>query len=387
MKALALEANSSTWKRYRLGEILTIINGRAYRKHEERDSGTPVLRIQNLNGGQKWFYSDLELPENKYCDKGDLLFAWSATFGPYIWWGDRVIYHYHIWKVECGPVLDQKFAYYLLQHITEKVKAAGRGISMLHMTKSGMEAWEVDIPPLEEQKRIAAILDQADALRRLRQRAIDRLNTLGQSIFHEMFSSEQNPVVKKLSDIAELINGDRSSNYPSGDDIKEDGILFLSTKNINDWRLALKKCQFITPEKFQSLSRGKLQRGDIVITLRGTLGQAAIFDCEYDTGFINAQMMIIRPKKGIQSEYLLDFIALDSTQHSLMRGQSGSAVKQLTAKQIGELEVVVPFENQQDKYSECMTSIHRLRKNAEAHIERLDNLFASLQGRAFKGEL
>lgn len=167
--------------------------------------------------------------------------------------------------------LDPRYLYHWVrsqEFVSNMVKQA-TGQSYPAVSDKIVKHSEIPLPPLDEQKRIAAILDQADALRLLRQRAIGRLNTLGQAIFHAMFSSEQKPVVKKLSDIAELINGDRSSNYPSGDDIKEAGILFLSTKNINNWRLALNKCQFITPEKFQTLSRGKLQRGDIVITLRG----------------------------------------------------------------------------------------------------------------------
>lgn len=253
--------------------------------------------------------------------------------------------------------------------------------------KSDMERIKIPLPPLEEQRRIAGILDQADALRRLRTRALDKLNTLGQAIFHEMFGDVPERNIQKLSQVADLINGDRSSNYPSGDDLKEDGVLFLSTKNIRDWRLDLSKVQYITEEKFSSLTRGKLQHGDLVITLRGTLGQAAIFDCKFETGFINAQMMIIRPKSGIFPQYLLDFLALDRTQHELSKGQSGSAVKQLTAKQVGELPIVVPTEAEQLEYVNRI-GVHQTARSAL--IEQSDHfeaLFASLQHRAFRGEL
>lgn len=180
----------ANWRSVRLGEVLTLINGRAYKKEEERESGTPVLRIQNLNGGDRWFYSDLSLPPNKYCEKGDLLFAWSATFGPYIWWGEKVIYHYHIWKIECGPELDKQFAYYLLRHITESVKAAGRGISMIHMTKGGMEDWEVSIPPLEEQERIAAVLNQATRIKKLHLDAAGEAANLIETLSFRAFRGE-----------------------------------------------------------------------------------------------------------------------------------------------------------------------------------------------------
>jgi type I restriction enzyme S subunit len=184
------------WRRVSLGEVLTLINRRAYKQDELLEQGTPVIRIQNLNGGDKWYYSDLKLPDDKYCENGDLLFAWSATFGPYFWSGSKGIYHYHIWKIVPSKNLDKNFAFYLLQSITERVKASGRGISMIHMTKAGMEAWEVNIPPLDEQRRIAAILGKEDALRRKRKRALDLLENLTQSIFLETFGD---PVIATSS--------------------------------------------------------------------------------------------------------------------------------------------------------------------------------------------
>lgn len=87
------------WVAAPLANLVTVLNGRAYKKNELLEAGTPVLRVGNLFTSDKWFYSDLELDDDKYCDEGDLIFAWSASFGPFIWSGSRVIYHYHIWKL------------------------------------------------------------------------------------------------------------------------------------------------------------------------------------------------------------------------------------------------------------------------------------------------
>jgi len=131
-----------------LGSILTLINGRAYKQHEMLRSGTPILRIQNLNGGSKWFYSDLALPEGKFCESGDLLYAWSATFGPYIWRGPKAIFHYHIWNVIPSEAVHKQFAYYQLSRITDDIKRAAHGVAMPHITKAGMESWKLTLPPL-----------------------------------------------------------------------------------------------------------------------------------------------------------------------------------------------------------------------------------------------
>jgi type I restriction enzyme S subunit len=150
------------WEWVRLSDIVRVLNGRAYSKHELLEAGpTPVLRVGNLFTSKHWYYSDLKLEPEKYCEKGDLLYAWSASFGPFIWDGPRSIYHYHIWKLE--PVLpehfDVKYLYTFLLEKTAEIKAAGHGVSMVHMTKEKMERLAVPCPPLPEQARIVARVD------------------------------------------------------------------------------------------------------------------------------------------------------------------------------------------------------------------------------------
>jgi type I restriction enzyme S subunit len=91
-----------SWEWCRFGEVSKILNGRAYKKSEllNDDKLTPVLRVGNLFTSKSWYYSNLDLDENKTINNGDLIYAWSASFGPFIWKGGKVIYHYHIWKVE-----------------------------------------------------------------------------------------------------------------------------------------------------------------------------------------------------------------------------------------------------------------------------------------------
>jgi len=153
---------SAGWVTSPLSDLVTILNGRAYKQSELLDAGTPVLRVGNLFTSNKWYYSSLELEEDKYCDDGDLIFAWSASFGPFIWNGGHVIYHYHIWKLPLHSPSDlsRDYLYLYLLNKTAEIKAAGHGISMVHMTKEKMERLEVPLPPLAEQHRIVAKVDE-----------------------------------------------------------------------------------------------------------------------------------------------------------------------------------------------------------------------------------
>jgi len=154
------------WEWVRLGDAVEVINGRAYKKHEMLQSGTPLLRVGNLFTSNEWYYSDLDLDEDKYIDKGDLIYAWSASFGPFIWQGDKVIYHYHIWKMKLftESSLNKYFLHDYLASITEKIKSQGNGIAMLHMTKERMEKQVIALPPIEEQIKIVSKIKELMSL-------------------------------------------------------------------------------------------------------------------------------------------------------------------------------------------------------------------------------
>jgi type I restriction enzyme S subunit len=157
----------ASWSWCRLVDLVEVLNGRAYKKEELLDNGaTPVLRVGNLFTSNHWYYSDLALDSDRYCVAGDLLYAWSASFGPFIWSGERSIYHYHIWKLEphSDTDLSRRYLHAYLQAQTRAIKAAGHGVSMTHMTKEKMERLAVPVPPLAEQHRIVAKVDELMAL-------------------------------------------------------------------------------------------------------------------------------------------------------------------------------------------------------------------------------
>ena len=144
------------WEWTRMKDVMTFVNGRAYKKEELLEKGKyRVLRVGNFFTNDAWYYSDLELPEDKYCDNGDLLYAWSASFGPQIWQGGKTIFHYHIWNIQYSQSnLNREYLYFFLEYDKTQIKKATTGSTMVHISMENMNLRLIPIPPFSEQRRI-----------------------------------------------------------------------------------------------------------------------------------------------------------------------------------------------------------------------------------------
>lgn len=194
-------------KKYKMKDIVTFLNGRAYLMPELQDKGKyRILRVGNLSGGNdSWYYSDMELDENKYCENGDLLYAWACTFGPHLWKEEKVIYHYHVWKlIENKERVDKLYLYYYLLHQTPLYLGGVNGATMVHITKQNMEKKTVYIPTsLSIQQKIASILSSYDRLIENNTRRIRLLEQMAENLYKEWFVRFRFPEHENV----EMVNG------------------------------------------------------------------------------------------------------------------------------------------------------------------------------------
>ncbi|PKZ89850.1 hypothetical protein CYK24_01330 [Trueperella bernardiae] len=148
-----------SWEWAQIGSAVDLINGRAYKQQELQTSGKwPVLRVGNLFTNESWYYSDLDLEDDKYCSNGDLLYAWSASFGPHIWHGEKSIFHYHIWKVR-HYLMNRDYLNYVLQWDVDRIRTATTGSTMVHVSMTNMRPRTIPVAPISEQDRIVNRLD------------------------------------------------------------------------------------------------------------------------------------------------------------------------------------------------------------------------------------
>jgi len=281
------------WPTVELGTVARLINGRAYKQEELlADGPTPVLRVGNFFSNRGWYYSDLELDADKYCNAGDLLFAWSASFGPRIWDGPRAIYHYHIWKVEPTQAIDKMFLFHLLAADSEQIKSEGNGIAMVHATKGGMEKRLFPLPPLEVQKEIVAEIEGY-------QKVVDGARAVLDHYRPHISIHPDWPMVF-LEDVCEIQRGKFShrprneprffgGEYPfiqTGDVVRANGGKISFTQTLNEDGLSISKL---------------FQPPVVVITIAANIGDTAVLD--FPSCFPDSVVGLI-PKKGTDVRYL-----------------------------------------------------------------------------------
>ncbi len=149
------------WAILKVGNVAEYINGRAFKPEEWEQTGLPIIRIQNLNDPNAYYnYTRNEYEEKYLIKKGDLLFAWAASLGTYIWKGEDAWLNQHIFKVVPYPFMDKKYLYYAFHAMIAEFYRKSHGSGMIHITRKQFEEITLWLPPLTEQHRIVHYLQQ-----------------------------------------------------------------------------------------------------------------------------------------------------------------------------------------------------------------------------------
>lgn len=171
------------WRISTLGKEARFINGRAYLMPELQETGKyRIVRVGNFSGKDEWFFSDMELEKDKYCERGDLLYKWSCNFGPEIWNEEIAIYHYHIWKVLPGENMTKGFLFHYLSNSTKLWLSGTNGTAMAHITKASIEKKKIIVPSLEILKDFESyaqlIMDQGLSIKKQNENLIKQRDLL-----------------------------------------------------------------------------------------------------------------------------------------------------------------------------------------------------------------
>ena len=381
------------WREYKLGDVCEVINGRAYKQEELLNEGKyRVLRVGNIFQGNNWYFSDLELPEDKYCNKGDLLYAWSCGFAPYIWEGEKTIYHYHIWKlIENQKYVDRLFLYYYLIENTKLFMGGTHGSVMLHLTKRDFEQQLLNLPQIEEQRKIASILKSLDDKIEVNRRINENLEQQAQALFKSWFvdfepfkdgefvESELGMIPKgwrvgRIYDYIEVIYGAPYKSSLFND--KKDGLPLIRIRD-----LKTNAPQFYTPEILPNTEY--IEAGDIV----------AGMDAEFtpylwlgEKGVLNQRCCKFKAKEPSISNYYILFLVKPELEY-VQSYKTGTTVSHLGKSDIDRFLFITPPLDAVTDFSELVNPMKEEVVNRAKESRRLAALRDTLLPRLMSGEL
>ncbi len=376
----------------KLGDIATYINGYAFKPEQRGSEGLPIIRIQDLTGNAYDLgYYNGDYPKKVELNDGDVLISWSASLGVYLWNHGKALLNQHIFKVVFDKVEIDKFYFmYAVEYNLDKMSLKTHGATMKHITKKDFDNVVIPYPDLDYQKEVAYRLTSLKGIIEKYQKQLDLLDELVKARFVEMFgdpviNSCQFPV-QPMTDICDIIDGDRGKNYPKSEEILDDGYcLFLNAKNVTQKGFDFENCNFITREKDDALRNGKLSRGDVVLTTRGTVGNLAYYskNVPYENIRINSGMVILRMNRSILNE--IYFIELFKMKLSDIKEKiaSGSAQPQLPISTMNKIILMIPPLELQNQFASFVQEIDKSRSRIQKSLEASQELFDSLMQEYF----
>jgi type I restriction enzyme S subunit len=383
-----------------LGDLCDVFSGFAWSagKFNNDRKGVPIIRIQNVDteAGSEFVYWNDPYDSRFLVKQGDLLLTLSGSFRIAVWSGPIALLNQRIIRLTPSDQLDRVWLLHVLRPRMKEVERLGRHALVNNVSIADIKQLPIPFPPLSEQRRIAEVLDRAEALRAKRRAALAQLDSLTQAIFNEMFGdpvkNQKQWHTKLLGELGDgpgaIVDGPFGSAISVSEDYIDDGeIPVIRTKNVRPFEFVTQDLKRISRAKFRGLERSAVVPGDILLTKVGTIGHVCIFPPTFEIAVLSTTGSCrIRPNETlVQRTYLAHF--LHRYRGQMLRLAAEGVQPFLNMRQIKSFRVPLPPMDLQRKFSVCIDAVEKLKTAQCLSLAYLDTLFASLQHRAFRGEL
>jgi type I restriction enzyme, S subunit len=385
------------WSQRRLGEIFDIARGGSPRPIEkfitDDEEGLNWIKIGDASASGKFIERTKEkitregLSKSRYVEPGDFLLTNSMSFGrPYIMATDGCIHDgWLVLKPRTEKLVHPDYFYYLLGSdvIYRQFASRAGGSTVKNLNTEIVSSIEVRLPPLAEQRRIAAILDKADALRRKRKRAIELLDSLTQSIFLEMFgdpvaNTHQNPIVEVGEVTSCIVPGrDKPKSFTGS-------IPWITTAELVPLGYTSASCGLLglRQEEVAEVNARIIPERSVLMTCVGDLGVVSIAKIPM---VINQQIHSFQCSDRIVPEYLM--YALSHQVGYMYRRATQTTLPYMNKSVCNSIPIQLPAVKMQLQFKHWLHQVRAKTERAFEFMALAEKLFASVQSRAFSGQL
>lgn len=379
-----------SWETINLGDAATFVNGYAFKPSDWGRDGKEIIRIQNLTGrGNDVNYYDGELSDRYKVICGDLLISWSATLGIFEWEREDAWLNQHIFKVVFDKKeFDKSFFKHLINSVLTTLEQRVYGSTMKHITKGNFDKTRIVYPPLPEQKRIADMLDKADALRKKNKELLAAYDELLKATFLDMFGDPTSGNVSPLKYSIKVLGGYA---FKSTDFVNE-GVPVIKIGTVNKGYFDLKSVSYMPFQDVSKYTKWKIFPGDILISLTGTVGKddyanAELATDEYDFYLLNQRVAKIEISEDLDKMYVYFLFKQPQIKDALTKNSRGVRQANISNNDILNLQVEIPSISRQRKFGKVAENIEAQKALVKQSLQESEDLFNGLVQKAFKGEL
>jgi len=414
----------ANWQFKKLGEVADYINGRAFKPSEWEKTGRPIIRIQNLNNIEAVYnYSSQEFEEKYKIGKGDLLYAWSASLGVYIWYGNNAWLNQHIFKVLPKPFCDKKYLFYFLEKITLELYAKTHGSGMVHVTKGKFEETVIPLPPLPEQQAIVSKIEELfseldngkqQLLTAQQQSKVYRQSLLKWAFEGKLTSTSLSERGARWLSEAETTDGELPKGWKwmkldticskiqdgshfspqvQFDEPGENRFKYITAKNIRNDHMDFRKLSYVEKDFHESIfGRCNPEFGDVLLTKDGINTGEVTLNTLHEPFSLLSSVCIFKTKKDLLiSSFLKYFIQSPLGNKAILDSMTGTAIKRIVLRKIKDSIIALPPINEQqlivDELESKLTVCDKIEETIANSLQQAEALRQSILKRAFEGRL
>jgi type I restriction enzyme, S subunit len=282
--------------------------------------------------------------------------------------------------------IDTRYLLHALLASSDHLERHATGATVKGITLNVLKELKIPLPSLPEQRRIAAILDQADALRRLRRQSLSRLSDLKSAIFNHVFNGRNDSEVIPLSEVVAPGTIITYGIVQAGEEF-DGGIPYIRTGDIKGGLILCDNLRHTDPAIAAKFERSRVRAGEIVMSIRATVGTTALVPEMLDGANLTQGTARIAPGPRTHRTFLLEYLRSAPVQQWIQQQVKGATFREITLSRLRDLPVQVPPIDVQERFAQSIQELENQEKILNTHLDGTESFFASLQHRAFRGEL
>ena len=389
-----------SWEKVRLENLSTIVRGSSPRPQGDSryyGGNIPRLMIEDLTRDGKHVTPLVDsLTEegaklSRPMKKGDLVITVSGRTGvPALLAVDACIHDGFVGFRNLSKKINTDYLFHYLASLTEVTNQQAVGAIFKNLTTDQLKSLQIPLPPLETQKRIAEILDTADALRKKDQALLKKYDDLAQAIFIDMFGdpvkNEKGWEVKKLGEVFKTpVKCGPFGSALKREEFVDSGIPVWNMDNIKNYHFKKDSSLYITDDKYQNLKSYSVKNGDIIISRAGTVGKMCVVETSFPKSIISTNLIKISlDSNSINTYYFISLMKHFGKKIGRLRTGSDNGFTHMNTGVLEGLTIPIPPIKLQNIFHETLKNIYLQSQNLNTIPE---SLFNSLLQKAFKGEL